>query len=308
MRRSLLKIVALAATVMLCSGLLAGCAQAARSPAPATSAPLTPVRTLQGARLLLDATPGRITFGPLTRFIFPVAVAASPFEIYVADAGAGRLYRYDPALDAMSVMPDVTVTPQTRLQLGSDGSVYVASPGIAPLRRYARDGSLLLEIAPNIGAARYDDIALDRISGMVYGLDRTFGRIEEVHPLGRSATLLSDSLTAESPAAIAQDGQWLYLANQRCGCIVATDLQRRTQSVLARGFRSPAALAADDGWLVVLDNVERKLSVYHGDRLRGTAKLESLQLIDPRSIMLNNGLLYAADAVGNKIAVFRLNQ
>jgi hypothetical protein len=143
---------------------------------------------------------------------------------------------------------------------------------------------------------------------MVYGLDRTFGRIEEIHPLGHSATLLFDDLMSESPSALAWDGQRLYFASQRCGCVIATDLLQRARSVIAKGFRQPTAIAADNGWLVVLDNIERKLSVYYRDQLRGSMKLESLQLTDPRSIMLNNGLLYAADAAGNKIAIFRLNQ
>lgn len=296
-----------AALLILCSiFLLTGCAQAL--PATGSTTPLTPVRTLQGARLLLNAEPGKIAFGQWTNLIFPVAVVANPFDMYIADAGSGELYHYDPTLDAMSAISGVTVMPQTRLALGMDGSIYVASPGFAPLRHFARDGNLLQELDPRIGATRYDDIALDRISGMVYGLDRTFGRIEEIHPLGRSATLLFDDLMSESPSAIAWDGPRLYFASQRCGCVIATDLLQRARTVVAKGFRQPSAIAADNGWLVVLDKIERKLSVYYRDQPRGTMKLEALQLTDPRSIMLNNGLLYAADAAGNKIAIFRLNQ
>lgn len=296
-----------AALLILCGiFLLTGCAQAALAPGNAT--PLTPVRSVQGARLLLDTDPGEIAFGPWTNLIFPVAVAASPFEMYIADAGSGQLYRYDMMLDGMSVVPGVAVSPQTRLALGNDGSIYVANPGIAPLRRYARGGEQLTDLDPRIGAARYDDIALDRNSGMVYGLDRTFGRIEEIHPLGRSAMPLFDNLLSESPIAIAWDGPRLYFAGQRCGCVIATDLMQRTRSIIAKGFRQPAAIAAENGWLVVLDSFERKLSVYYRDQLRGTAKLDALQLVDPRSIMLNNGLLYAADAGGNKIGILRLNR
>jgi hypothetical protein len=311
----LLKAAAAGLAGALCAGTLSGCAQLTRA-YPQSVAPrgaLTPVQSLHGARLMPRVGPGGTPvphdgFGPLTFFVFPVAVAASPFATVIADAGAGRLYRYDPAVDAMAVVPGALVTPQTRLALGPDGSVYVANRGSAPVRRYDRDGRLLQEIVPYPGGAAYGDIAIDGVNGMVYALDQGLGRVEEVHPLGRSATLLAEELMYGPPTAIAWDDRRLYLAGVHCGCVVAVSPLERTRTLVAQGLRRPAALAAGDGWLAVLDTAARKLSLFRHGLPYADATTESLRLIDPQGIALSGGLLYVADAAGRRVAVFRIGK
>lgn len=301
---------------VLAGGLLSACADLER-PRPARPAGipglLVPLRTLVGGRIVLQSSPTGMPiaqdgFGPMTHFVFPVAVAADSFNVYIADAGVRRLYRYDPLVDAMSVVPNVVVTPQTRLALGRDLSIYVASPGGASLRRYDRGGRLMMEIDPQLGASRYDDIAVDRESGTIFGLDRSFGRLEEINPLGRSATLVHDEILAQSPTAIAWDDHQLYLAGAHCACVVALSLRDRSRRVLASGLRQPSAMAARDGWLVVLDTLERKLSVFQHGELRGTVGVETLGLLDPQGVALAGGMLYVADAAGRRIAIFRLHK
>lgn len=301
----------------LAGALLPGCADLERSPATRPAGipgVLVPLRTISGGRLVLKSSPTGVPipqdgFGPLTQFVFPVAVAADSYNLYVADAGARRLYRFDPLIDAMSVVPGVAVTPQTRLALGRDLSIYVAaSPGAVPLLRYDRAGRLLMEINPQLGAARYDDVAVDQDNGVIYGLDRAFGRLEEINPLGRAATLLNDEVLGQSPTAIAWDDHQLYIAGAHCGCVVALSTRSRTRRVLPTGLRQPSAIAARDGWLVVLDTLERKLSVFYHGEFRGTAGAETLGLFDPQGLALAGGMLYVADAGGRRVAIFRLRK
>lgn len=296
--------------------LLSGCADLdhARAARPAgIPGVLVPLRTLTGGRIIPTSSPTGMPiaqdgFGAMTQFVFPVALAADSFNLYVADAGVRRLYRYDPLVDAMAVVPGVDVTPQTRLALGRDLSIYVASPGVAPLRRYDRGGRLLMEIDPQLGAARYDDVAVDRDSGTIFGLDRSFGRLEEINPLGRAATLLSDEILAQSPTAIAWDEHRIYVGGAHCGCVVALTPHTRERAVLATGLRQPSAMAARDGWLVVLDTLERKLSVFHRGAPRGAASVDALGLFDPQGLALAGGMLYVADAGGRRVAIFRLHK
>lgn len=315
LRRRLLKAAATGSAAVLCGSLLSGCVRVTHSFPPSAGAPgvLTPVQSLHGAHLMPKVGAGGVPiphhgFGPLTLFVFPVAVAAGPFAIFIADAGVGRLYRYDPMFDAMSVVPGALVTPQTRLALGADGSVYVANRGSAPLRRYDRDGRLLQEVDPHPGGARYGDIAIDGVSGAVYGLDQGLGRVEEVHPLGRSATLFAAEGMSGPPTAIAWDDRRLYLAGVHCGCVVAIAPLERTRTLVAQGLRRPSAMAAGGGWLAVLDSAERKLSVFRHGQAYGEATLESLRLTDPQSIAVSGGLLYVADAAGRRVAVFRMGK
>ena len=299
-----------------CGTFLTACGTAIHgSPPAAAGIPgvLLPARSLQGAPLIVKSSVTGVPMprdgiGPLTLFVAPVAVAASSYDIYIADAGVGRLYRYDPLVEAMAIMPGVLVTQQTRLAIGSDNSVYVANQGSILVRRYERNGRLLQEIASTIGAARYDDIAVDGATGRLYGLDRVFRRLEEVHPMGRSARLIPDELLDGAPTAIAWDDQHLYLAGQPCGCVVAIAPMQGVRTVVAYGFRQPSAIAVRDGWLAVLDNVERTLSLFHHGQPRAAASFESLRLFDPRSVALSGGYLYIADAAGARIAVFRLGR
>jgi len=315
LRRRLLHAGAAGAAGVLWGGLLSACTAPTRSsPSPAGIAGvLSPMRTLQGARLILRPSPTAVPiphdgFGAMTQFAFPVAVAANSFDIFIADAGVQRLYRYDPLVEAMAVLPGVLVTPQTRLALGTDTSIYVSNPGSMPVRRYDRNGRQLQEIDPHLGAARYDEVAIDRINSTVYGLDRVFGRLEAVHPLGHSAILVHDELLSGSPTAIAWDERLLYLAGGHCGCVVAIDPEQGTRTVVAEGFRQPSAIAVRDGWLVVLDRIERKLTLFHHGQLRGEATAESLRLVDPQGIALGGGFLYVADAAGRRVAIFRLGR
>lgn len=301
---------------VLSGTLLSACAEIEREramrPAGGTRV-LVPLRTIAGGRIVLKSSPtGMPTaqdgFGPMTQFVFPVAIAADSFNMYVADAGASRLYRFDPLVDAMAVVPGVVVTPQTRLALGKDLTLYVTSPGTASLRRYDRGGRPLMEINPRLGAARYDDIAVDRDSGTIFALDRSFGRLEEINPLGRSATLINDEILSGSPTAIAWDDHQVYVAGAHCGCVVALPSHTHGRRVLATGLRQPSAMAARDGWLVVLDTVERKLVVFYHGELRGAPGVETLGLIDPQGVAVESGMLYVADAGGRRVAIFRLHK
>lgn len=292
---------------------LAAFALAAAGPGRAAEpALLTPAQSVAGGRLLrrVDAqglpAPGADAFGPMTFFVFPVAVAATPFDLYVADAGLGALFRYDAMLDGMFAVPGVRVTQQTRIAAVHDGSVVVSEGRLGAPRRYDRGGRLLQAFEPQNTASRFDDIAVDPASGRYFGLDRLQRRIEEVQPLGRSSSILPEGLLPRLPGALAVDGQTLYAAGQDCQCVVAIDLFRRAAQVLAEDLTQAGALAAGEGWLVVADPVERVLRVYREQALRGDASFAALHLVNPQGMAIARGQLYVADAGARRVAVFRL--
>jgi hypothetical protein len=265
-----------------------------------------------GARIMRRVDPQGMpdfrpdAFGPMTFFVFPVGVAATPFDLYIADAGLSALFRYDPPLDAMMVVPGVRVTQQTRIAAVHDGSVVVVDRHQGPPRRFSRNGRLLQTIDPQNTGSRFDEFAVDFATGRYLGLDRVQRRIEEVHPLGRSASILAENLLPGLPGAMAVDDQTLYAAGQDCDCIVAVDLLRRDRHVLAEGITQATAMAAGEGWLVVADNVERVLRVYRNQILRGDPAYESLHLVNPHSLSIHRGTLYVADPGARRVVSFRL--
>lgn len=291
---------------------LAGVLLAAAGARAGEASVLSPAMSYTGARILRRVDPQGMpsfqpdTFGPVTPFVFPVAVAASPFDLYIADAGLAALFRYDPALDAMMAVPGVRVTPQTRIAAVQDGSVVVVEPHRGAPRRYSRAGRSLQTIDPFNTAPRFDDVVVDSATGRYLGLDKIQRRIEEVQPLGRSSSILAEDLLPRQPGALALDDRTLYAAGIDCQCIVAVDLVRREKRILVEDVAQVTAMTAGEGWLVVADNVERVLRVYRDGMLRGDPDYDSLHLVNPQGLSIGRGILYVADPGARRVASFHL--
>lgn len=291
----------------------AGFALARRAPAAAPGAVLVPGPVHVGARILARTTIAGTpevrpdTFGPMTLFVFPVALAATPFDLYIVDAGLGALLRYDLALDAMAPVRGARVSIQSRLAALPDGSVALANGGGIPMQRFSRGGRLMQTVDPQLGSAPYDDVVADPSSGRIYGLDRIQGRLEETLPHGRGSVVLPPGLLPDLPVALAMDGSRLYVAGRACTCVEIIDLfGARGKAVLAENTPQVVALAAGGGWVVVNEGGERVIRVYREGNLRAESGYAELQLINPQGLSLSGNTLYVADAGARRIASFRL--
>ena len=124
--------------ILAVSALMAGCA-ADPAPLKISAAPqrtpddiLMPWRIIKGGRLAARQDPNG----------FPALTAHVP-DLYIADAGAGRIYRYYADLQALNVVPGVTATTRTRLQMAADWSLLVLDPAHSSITRLSRGGQLL---------------------------------------------------------------------------------------------------------------------------------------------------------------------
>ena len=158
-----------ALALVAATALLAGCAAehgaTVRSRERGT---LSPIRTIQGGRLAtrVDAlgTPNPGALGGFQPLVFPVAVAMAGPDLYIADAGAGRLYRFEQALLALVPVAGVSALPGIRLQGGPDGSLYFLDPGASEIRRVARVGRPPPAMLPRLPASRYVEFAVDPVT------------------------------------------------------------------------------------------------------------------------------------------------
>jgi len=293
---------------------LAGAAALATGPARAKGKVLTPGPAYMGARILQrigetgfpDTRPE--SYGPMTLFVAPVAVAVSPMhDIYVADAGLAALFRYDPTQDAMSVVRGARVTQQTRLAALSDGSVVVANGGAVPASRHTRTGRLVQMLDPQMGSAYYDEVVVDSNSGRYFGLDRVQKRLEEIMPHGQGASVLPDGTLPEQPVTMAMDGPVLFVAGRACQCVVAIEMfASRPMSIVAEDLGQVTALAAGGGWLVVADGRDRKLRVHFRGALLAEPDFASLGLVEPRGMAIANQTLYIVDMAARRLLTFRM--
>lgn len=274
---------------------------------------LLPGQVITGGRIMQQPAPGGFPdlgkggIGAPLPFIFPVAVAVSSTrDIYVADAGAGSLFRLDPMLEAMNVIPGVRVSQQTRLSALSDGSIVVANGSMAPVLRINRSGQIIQMVDGQLGGY-YDEVVADAASGRYYGLDKIQRRLEEVMPHGRGAMLFPQGAIPEQPTAMAMDGAKIYIAGRVCQCLVVIDtFGSRNMEVMADDAGMAVALAAGEGWLALADGRDRLLRVWRQGALLVERDFATLGVIDPRGMAIAQQTLYIADGAGRRILIFRL--
>lgn len=294
----------LRAAAALAAGLADGLAAAAPKP---RNEWLAPGFGFNGARLIrrMDAGGNAMLhdIGPWMPLTFPVAVAPTQLDVYVADAGSGQLLRYDRALDAIAVMPGLRVTPTTRIRAGSDGSVYVLESGIGEIRRYTRGGRPLPALLPQRTASMYVDFTVDQLTGKAYAVDSAYSSIDEIQPLGNIAI---EFQRVDESGPVASDGRSLYVAGSRCGCVTRYMNGRIVQRYGAGKLRQPRALAHAGGLLWALDAAERGVLMVHDEGVEVLAP-NSLGLLQPEGIGAAPGQLWVADAAGRRVASFNVN-
>ena len=286
----------------LLAALCAGCTGAA--PRRRSDAILEPLFNITGARLIarMDAAGGAMpdAIGQHVPLVFPVAVAASFNDIYIADAGTSRLYRYDRALDAMAVMPAGRIGPATRLQTGPDGSIYLLDPFAGEIRRYTRGGQQLPVMRPRQVTSRYSGFAIDPLTGKAYTVDSAHLAIDEIQPLGNLAIELQ---RLDEAGPIATDGRGLFVGSARCGCIVEWIHGRQGRRFGAGKLRQPLSIAVDGPNVFALDGYDRSIARVHEEGIE-TMTAASLGLLMPESLAAAAGMILVADGAGRRVAAF----
>lgn len=286
----------------LAAGLWAGCNEAAPRRADAI---LQPLFSIAGARTItrmdIAGSPMPGAFGQHLPLVYPVAAAASFTDIYIADAGTSRLYRYDRTLDAMAVLPELRVTPGTRLQAGPDGSIYVLDPFASEIRRYSRGGQALPSLPPRQPTSRYNAFALDPSTGKAYAVDSAHLVVDEIQPLG---TLAIEFQRLDEAGPIATDGRGLFIGSASCGCVVEWIQGRPGRRFGAGKLRQPLAVAVLGPNVFALDGSDRSVALLHEEGLESMSPA-ALGMLAPESIGAAGGMILVADGAGRRVTAFR---
>jgi hypothetical protein len=272
------------------------------------------MQSIMGGRLAaeLDATgtpkPGALR--GFVKFIVPAALAARGPDIYVADMGARKLYRFDRMQQALSIVPGVTATPRMRLQLAADLTLYVLDPDHATLRHYARDGRLMQTLPDARVAMHLTEFVLDEAQGRIVAGDQLNQRLLQLPLAGRIISVFPGEEVGAFSAlgALSRVGEEIYVLDSACVCIVRVDAQGQVQQRFGYGaLAQPHAMVADRfGRLFVADGFDRTLKVFHSGALMARYEPAQLNLAGISALALDEGLLYVSDGPGARVAVFRV--
>jgi len=276
-----------------------------------------PLLMLSGARLATAAdssgTPA-LAFGaaPFTLFVHPVAVAARGEDVYIADSGTRRVYRFVRALNAMVAFTGVTVGPGTRIAVGSDFSLYVLDPAARRVQQFARNGQMLAIFGDDINVGRPVAMVADEARGLFLIADGLYNQIVAFHPLGRASYTIALRGDARNRvlgiAGLALGASELYVSDPLCRCIARV---ARDGGVLEtfghREIGQPGPIAVDRYQRVfVIDGFTSGIKVFAGGRLIHDLSPAALGLAQINDLWISGDLLYVADGVGARVAEMRL--
>lgn len=322
---------------MLLAASLVGCASDKNSAALSanTSATVTgqandllmPQQIITGGQLAaaVDASgfplPGSL--GDFTQIVFPVALAARSTDLYIADSGSRRIYKFDLVTQILNIVPGETARPWTQIQVGADRSLFVLDKVNAVIRVHfpgplpgQPTGQPVRVIGDPAITGSLDGFVVGSPDGRIIATDRLSQRLIMFSPLGSLNGLGSPGWPLHSPAdnnlsalgSLANAGRNLYAIDSLCRCVVMFDDTGRVNARIGQGeLLQPQALAADQsGHLFVADGADRTLKVFLHGKLLTRYTVRALRVIEISALAVDGSMLYLADGAGSRVLTFRI--
>lgn len=284
---------------------------------PRGDAVLSLAHTFAGARLVSavdrTGTPApRSAGGVFKAFIQPVAVARAGNDLYVADAGAAQVYRFDLALGVMAAVPAAPALAGTRLTAGSDSALYVLEPQRRRVLRLGREGTVIAIYADALNLNRPVAVAVDDLRGRVIVADALYRHLLAFHPLGGAAHVIhlrgDDRNRVLGIGSIALASDTVHISDPLCRCIAVATLDGSVRATYGHHeVGQPGAIAADrHERTFVADGFDGSIKVFQAGRLAQSVSREALGVREVSDLGLSDSWLVAADGAGARVVVLRI--
>lgn len=276
-------------------------------------------QSLYGWRVIDGGLEGSAALGLRhVRFLRPVQVAARGNFIFIVDAGADLLYRYDLARDQLEIILElkgVAAGEVSDLYVRQDHSFYLVDPDAARVLYFDRKGQLVRTFQDRLNLIRPVAVTYDEVMGRVLIAD------------GSSDDVLVFTTTGLLQGVIGsrglEDGKFLNItaiASGVDGVYVTTRLGHRVQ-VMGRDGRHlksfqpntvvfPLAVAVDSNKnSFVSDYLDNSIKVYRDGLYlesiggSGSAPGRFKRISD---LWYDQGFLYAVDSLNGRIQILRV--
>lgn len=303
-----------AATIGFAMAVLVACVTPAPAPqasdaAPGAPAVLRPWRTLQGGFLAppgaafgLPARPGT---GAFVKLLAPTAIALRGNDLLIVDAGAGRLWRADLALNTLTPIAGAPVTPGTAVALGPDLSAWVLDGVSRQVLRFARDGRLLQTWRAAPAAASVAGFALADGGATLLVADDSLRQWVEFRSAGGLALprALPQELRGADGLAVA--GETVFVLDKARAVVHALRRDGTPLTVLGEGeLKQPQAIAADRfARVFVLDAADRAVKLLVPGRDTQTFGAEAMRVQQIGGIAVDERFLAVSDRVTGAVVI-----
>ncbi len=242
----------------------------------------------------LGASPGFV------RLAYPVAIAASGPDVYIADSGLNRIFRYDRASQTLQSFAGLQARQDTRLALGADLSLYVLEGLNRRIAQYSRNGTLVRIYADDANLGRPVAFAVDEVSGKLWVADGLYNQLVVFNMRGRIAEVVRLPAQTLSIGDMAIGRGIIHVLDTGSAQVLSLSPDGRLVSMTGRdSLKQPVALAADrQGRLYVADMGSRRIHVFTPD---GQTHLLPVHINVQGGIAVDEGRLYVADPMQARV-------
>lgn len=298
------------ALLCVCS---AGCGTAPVASTGAPDAPIAPWRTLIGGFLApagaAFGVPARPGTGAFVKLVAPTALALRGNDLLIVDSGAGRLWRFDLALNTLSPVAGAPATPATVVALGPDLSAWVLDGVTRQVLRFARDGRLMQTYRVGSGAAAPVAMVLADAGATLLVADESQRQWVEFRPAGAFPIALrpgaGERTEVRGVDGLASGGERVFVLDRSTAVVHIVRRDGTVQARLGEGeLKQPTAIAADRfGRVFVLDAQDRAIKLLSAGRPTQVfdASLLQVQLIG--AIAVDERFLAVADRLAGQVVI-----
>lgn len=304
---------------------LAGCAMSGNAGDPAAPRPfLQRWMDLTGARTgtPLSGSPG----AGYTTLRRPTAVSARDNEVYLADAGLNRIFRYSRDQQTLTPFTNLSAGAGTRIYAAPDRSVYVTDPARAEVQHYAWDGTQLPSFVSPGNLARPVSVAVDERTGHILVADGLLDQFIAFNSMGMTLSVIKPREQL-AIAAMTTGPDGIYVTDRIGRRVVVLGWDGAFRYALGgKDLGDPGAIAVSrDNSVFVSDNFDQTIKVYRGqkteDRGQKTEYKESMLVArvggvgaGPGSfngisgLAVDGSLLYVTDSLNARVHIMHINR
>ena len=215
---------------------------------------------------------GQMSGASYITLLRPAALSARSNDIYVFDAGLGKILRYDRNLKTLTPLATMlSAGAGISIYAAPDNSVYFTDPAQGQVLHFARDGTQFPPLISRGNLARPVSVTMDERNGQILVADGIYGQIVVFNSFGMVLNIIKpqQAITISAMAA-APDG--IYVVDHFTKQLVRLGWDGRFRYTFGADVLSePGSIAVSrDNVVFVSHNFKHDIKVYSAQNANGS--------------------------------------
>lgn len=253
------------------------------------------------------------------KLVEPVAVGGVEGLLYIVDAGAKIVYKYDLAVNDITPIKDIAVQfkgNMGKIYVAKDRSFYIVDSVGKQVLHFSELGALMTRFQDYANLSRPVDVLVDEESGDVLVADGSFSHILVFNQVGKAIRAIGQRGTGpgrfRAITSITRGNDGLFILDRLE--LPAQVISREGEYQYSFGESDlifPTAIAVDqDQRVYISDRSDNTIRVYQNGRLLmkfggGGSAPGRFRIIT--GLWVSGNFLYVADSLNERVQVLRIN-